>query len=280
MDKSWIGKPHTTNEYSRGLHEFLDFAFKNATVEDTIRGPCPVCRFRTWKTRGIVEDHLICKPFPQNYVIWNSHGQKLVLESSGDSDVMQKAFHPENPIETMINDAFGQYRQQAADIGTSQPLESNEISTEGHKEDSSDFSDFLKDGSETLYQGSKYTKLEFLIKLYHIKVYCRLSDKAMTMILDLLRDAFEDAKLPPSFYEAKKAINKLGLDYTKIATCPNNCMLYWENDSELEACKHCGISKWNPNKKKKQVAKALRYFPLKPRLKRLFMCCKIAEHMR
>ncbi|XP_016476614.2 uncharacterized protein LOC107798160 [Nicotiana tabacum] len=102
----------------------------------------------------------------------------------------------------------------------------------------------------------------------------------MTMILDLLRDAFEDAKLPPSFYEAKKTISKLGLDYTKIPACPNNCMLYWEGDSELEACKHCDTSKWNPNKKKKQAAKVLRYFPLKPRLQRLFMCCKTAEHMR
>ncbi|XP_019258754.1 PREDICTED: uncharacterized protein LOC109236969 [Nicotiana attenuata] len=102
----------------------------------------------------------------------------------------------------------------------------------------------------------------------------------MTMILDLLRDAFEDAKLPPSFYEAKKTISKLGLDYTKIPACPNNCMLYWEGDSELEACKHCGTSKWNPNKKKKQAAKVLRYFPLKARLQQLFMCCKTAEHMR
>lgn len=93
----------------------------------------------------------------------------------------------------------------------------------------------------------------------------------MTMILDLLRDAFEDAKLPHSFYEAKITISKLGLDYTNIPACPNNCMLLREGDSELEACKHCGTSKWNPNKKNKQAAKFLRYFPLKPRLKRLFM---------
>ncbi|XP_016490283.2 uncharacterized protein LOC107810065 [Nicotiana tabacum] len=193
---------------------------------------------------------------------------------------MQEMFHPENPIETMLNDAFGYDRHQAADGGISQPLDSNEISNEAHREDTDDFHDFLKDGSETLHEGSKYTKLEFLIKLYHIKVYCGLSDKAMTMILDLLRDAFEDAKLPLSFYEAKKTISKLGLDYIKIPACPNNCMLYWEGDSELEVCKHCGTSKWNPNKKKKQAAKVLRYFPLKPRLQRLFMCGKTSEHMR
>nr|XP_009789966.1 PREDICTED: uncharacterized protein LOC104237505 [Nicotiana sylvestris] len=235
MDKSWIEKPRNTNEYWLGLDKFLDFAFKNAAVEDTIRCPCPKCGFGKWHTREIVHDHLICKSFPQNYVIWNLHGEKQVVAPSGDRDVMQEMFHPENLIETMLNDAFGYDRHQAADGGISQPLDSNEISNEAHREDTGDFHDFLKDGSETLHEGSKYTKLEFLIKLYHIKVYCGLSDKAMTMILDLLRDAFEDAKLPPFFYEAKKTISKHGLDYTKIPACTNNCMLYWEGDSELEA---------------------------------------------
>ena len=50
------------------------------------------------------------------------------------------------------------------------------------------------------------------------------------MILDLLRDAFEFAKIPDSFYEAKKTINKLCLDYVKIDVCPNDCMLYRGDD--------------------------------------------------
>ena len=33
-------------------------------------------------------------------------------------------------------------------------------------------------------------------------------------------------------------------------------------------------------RKKKRPTKILRYFPLKPRLQRLFMCSKMAEHMR
>lgn len=48
------------------------------------------------------------------------HGEKKLLESSGDRVVMQETFRPENPIETMISDAFGQYRKQSADVGTSQ----------------------------------------------------------------------------------------------------------------------------------------------------------------
>ncbi|KAK6782459.1 hypothetical protein RDI58_020255 [Solanum bulbocastanum] len=96
--------------------------------------------------------------------------------------------------------------------------------------------ELLKDGSQELYEGSKYSKLEFLLKLYHIKCLSGLSDKGMTMILDLLRDAFKFAKIPDSFYEAKKTTNKLSLDYINIDVCPNDCMLYWEDDVNAETC--------------------------------------------
>jgi len=88
----------------------------------------------------------------------------------------------------------------------------------------------------------------------------------------LLKDAFNEAKLPLSFYEAKKTINKLGLNYTKIDACLNDCMLYLRDDEkDLQTCKYCSTSRWNPKKKKKKPAKVLCYFPLKPRLQRLIV---------
>ena len=282
MDKSWISKARNSIDYSIGLSKFLDFAFKNGAVGEMIRCPCPKCGFMKWQTRDIVEDHLLYKPFPQNYVIWDLHGEKQALESSQVEDVFQDSgVQPQNPMEMMINDAFEQYRQHDPNVGASQPLNEDEIVNDEPREDHNGFYELLNDGSQTLYEGSKYTKLEFIIKLYHIKVLCGLSDKAMTMILDLLNDAFEKAKFPPSIYEAKKIINKLGLNYKKIDACPKHCMLYLGDDEKsLDACKHCGTSRWKPNKKKKIAAKVLRYFPLKPRLQRLFTCRKTAKDMR
>ncbi|KAK6789582.1 hypothetical protein RDI58_013382 [Solanum bulbocastanum] len=127
----------------------------------------------------------------------------------------------ENPIGLLINEAFGGLRHESVDV----------------------------DGSQELYEGSKYSKLEFLLKLYHIKCLSGLSDKEMTMILDLLRDAFKFAKIPDSFYEAKKTINKLSLDYINIDAGPNDCMLYWEDDVNADTCKYCHTSRWKPEKK-------------------------------
>ena len=75
-----------------------------------------------------------------------------------------------------------------------------------------------------LYARYEYSKLEFLLKLYQISFLSRLSDKGRTIILNLLRAAFKFAKITVSFYEAKKTINKLCLDYVRIDAYPNDCM--------------------------------------------------------
>jgi len=87
MDKSWIRMPRTTKEYLVGLNQFLEFAFKNGAIEDRIKCPCPQCCFGKWQTRAVVFDHLICKPFPQNYVIWVMHGETTVLQNSESREV-------------------------------------------------------------------------------------------------------------------------------------------------------------------------------------------------
>ncbi|XP_075111448.1 uncharacterized protein LOC142181800 [Nicotiana tabacum] len=214
MDKSWIGMPRTSTEYLLGLNQFLDFAFMNGAIRDKIKCPCPKCGFGKWQTRGIMLDHLICNPFPKNYVTWVLHGEINVLQNSGNVEVTQDAPPPENPIELLSNEAFRGIGHEGVD-------------------------------------------------------------------------------------EAKNTINKLCLYYDKIDACPNDYMLYWEGDANEETCKYCHTSRWKFNeksnnnqvstigkrkeknkKKQKKQAKILRYFPLKPRLQRLFMCSKTAEHMR
>ena len=54
--------------------------------------------------------------------------------------------------------------------------------------------------------------------------------------------------MPKGCYEAKKIITNLGLGYEKIHACPNDCMLYWKENSILDACPVCEISRWKPLK--------------------------------
>ncbi|XP_027188715.2 uncharacterized protein [Cicer arietinum] len=114
------------------------------------------------------------------------------------------------------------------------------------------------------------------------------------MLLDLLRDALpEENVLSKSYYETKKIVSGLGLGYAKIHACPNDCVLYWDKYAKYEVCPKCSTSRWKTTnedvqgngmktseRQKKIPAKILRWFPLKPRLQRLYMSSKVAESMR
>jgi len=74
----------------------------------------------------------------------------------------------------------------------------------------------------------------------------------------------------------------LGLGYQKIDICPNFCMLYYLENAEMTECMTCGHSRYKPRtgRGKTLVAyKKLKYFPITPRLQRLFMSLRTAEHM-
>ena len=98
--------------------------------------------------------------------------------------------------------------------------------------------------------------------------------------------------MPNNYYETKKVLREIGLHYIKIDACPSYCMLYSKEHANENECIVCGVSRWKSSdvhltdelnqslKKNKIPAKALRYFPLKPRLQRLYMSSKTASHMK
>ena len=83
----------------------------------------------------------------------------------------------------------------------------------------------------------------------------------------------------------------------KIDVCVNDCVLYRNEYADLEQCPICMESRWKSihnnvvnksdettiqkeKKNKKVPNKILRYFPLTPRLQRLFMTKHVASDMR
>ena len=112
------------------------------------------------------------------------------------------------------------------------------------------------------------------------------------MLLELLKDAFPHlTALPRSASEAKKLTTDLGLGYKKIHACPNDCMIYWDKRKDQQSCHICKAPRYkssigdkvgesSKSRKLNKPAKVLHYFPLIPRLKRIYMCEKTAKEMR
>jgi len=51
------------------------------------------------------------------------------------------------------------------------------------RNEAKEFYELTRDGEQPLYEGCiRYSRLSFLLKLYHIKCLCGLNDKSLTMI--------------------------------------------------------------------------------------------------
>ena len=106
----------------------------------------------------------------------------------------------------------------------------------------------------------------------------------MNLISDVV---LANHKLPKDMYQLKKLLSGLGMDYQKIDVCQDNCMLFWKEHMNEKKCLKCGKSRFveviNEDGEKvttKVPDKQLRYMPLTPQVKQLFISKKTARHMR
>ena len=92
--------------------------------------------------------------------------------------------------------------------------------------------------------------------------------------------------MPKDFYSTKKLVQGLGLPMEVIHCYFNNCMLFWGEDSDKLNCKFCGYDRYKPRRQasaKRPVNvpyKKMHYFPITPRLQRLYASAAMASHMR
>ena len=54
----------------------------------------------------------------------------------------------------------------------------------------------------------------------------------------------EENMLPKSYYEAKKILCLMGMEYQKIFACPNDCKLYKDKFEENHKCPKCGVLRY------------------------------------
>ncbi|XP_062118752.1 uncharacterized protein LOC133832424 [Humulus lupulus] len=155
---------------------------------------------------------------------------------------------------------------------------------EGHDDT---FMEKIEDAYTPLYpQCTKYTKLSSIVALYKVKTTNGWSDKSFDELLRLLNDMFPlDNMIPKSMYEVRKFLRLFDLGYEKIHACVNDCCLFRKDKENLQECPTCGTSRWMSDKLTKKVrhgvpAKVLRYFPIIPRLKRMFMSKIISKELR
>ena len=90
----------------------------------------------------------------------------------------------------------------------------------------------------------------------HLKVMSKWTNKSFDKLLKLLKLAFPKIELVDSYYEEKKLMTKMGLGYTSIHVCKNDCALFWNENSSKETCLVCSRSRWKMQYGRRLVKKS------------------------
>ncbi|CAN1294319.1 hypothetical protein LINPERPRIM_LOCUS22409 [Linum perenne] len=306
MDKSWISEPNRlSHKFLLGISSFIDFA-RNSYKDGILACPCRRCVNGHRHSENVVITHILENGFSPGYTNWCFHGESMSEYGNLNSNVQDVNVQRDdnaqgqNNVQQFLEEmaiGYGQTRdlRSDADINGEDYHTSPDCeipTTEALNEEATKFYDFLKQTDEELFPGcKKHSKLSFILQMFHMKCLNGWSNKSFQELLSLLRETLpEGDKLPRSSYEVKKIIDALGLGYKTIDVCPNNCMLFWKTDKDKQKCTKCGANRYKEDetndqsistkKKKQKGVKVLRWFPLIPRLQRLFMCSKTASLMR
>ncbi|KAK4857430.1 hypothetical protein QYF36_000604 [Acer negundo] len=224
MDKSWIHESRLSSTFEDGVTQFLDFAFVNNTNE-RIKCPCKNCNNAFRHDRNTVEEHMICDGLDIGYFSnkWIYHGEldltctRLNNDQSGQVDNMHWILHNAFGVVDGGGGEFDGVDRSSLDNDNNGCGDENENGGDREipNDDARRFYNLLKDAEQGLYPGcKKFTKLSFIVRLFHIKCLYGLSDKSITVLLELFKEALPEGEtLPKSFYQTKKIISELGLRY-------------------------------------------------------------------
>jgi hypothetical protein len=209
--------------------------------------------------------------FMPGYETWTFHGEvetRVQIEGEADDDSAGI-----DRMEEMVEALQPEFGRNSEDPPTKEVKE---------------FFKLLEASEEPLHEHTKLSLLAFVTRLIAIKSKYFFSNNCFNDIMQLMGDALpQPHKLPKDMYQCKRLTKSLGMGYEKIDMCPDNCMLFWDEHKDEKKCLVCGkgryvevISEDGENLTTDVAQKQLRYFPLAPRFKRLFLSKKTCESMR
>jgi hypothetical protein len=286
MDTRLDQNRHLRLEFVEGVNEFIEFATSQENFQrfSKLRCPCKKCECRRFHNVDDVMVHLYERGFMNNYYCWTNHGESMprsspvvVDESYYDNGQHREEF---NPFEQMIMDHIG------PEVG--RVIEQGQNMEEYPNPEAKKFYDMLATAQAPLWDGCEnYTQLSASMVALSIKSDYNMSQGCFNRMVQFMGDAMPSGNgMVPNFYQAKKSVTSLGLGVIQIDCCPNGCMLYRNADANdnVTTCKYCGTNRYKISSRrgiqKKVALKKMWYFPITPRLQRLYSSIATASHMR
>jgi len=273
MDRTWIRATRFSDKFTDGVDQFMSYVRDRFNADDVILCPCRHCLNQSSLSQKDVHNHVYLYGWSATYTRWVHHGEAF------DAEIIEIAEDADEPdhLGDVVNEDEADNED---DLGTVEMLADLYTAVEEDGEQPM-FVKVLEDAKHALCPGSVHSRFSFLVRLLHIKSFYRISNTAISVILKLLARSFPNSCLPDSYDKAKTYLKELGLGYELIHVCDNNCVLFRKNLAKADICPKCKESRWvDADGAKRVPKKVLRYFPLIPRLKRMFANKATSEETR
>jgi hypothetical protein len=269
MYNGWSRNMHHSDDWVAKTKDFVDHIF-SLSLTGTVRCPCRRQENSIFLNKERISLDLCQFGFMPGYEVWKHHGEvvlKLNVEEENNDWAGDDVMHE------MLDSLRPELNLSSEDPATL------EVSR---------FFKLLKDSEESLHEHTNVSILAFVTQLMAIKSkYFFFSKNSYNEILRLLGDVLpRPNKLPKDMYHSKTIIKGLGMDYEKIDVCKNNCMLFMKEHEGEKKCLKCGQSRFmevvndeGDNVMTDVAHKQLRYLPLTPRVKRLFLSKNCYAHV-
>jgi hypothetical protein len=202
----------------------MSFVRERFNEDEQILCPCTGCLNHKHLHQNDVERHLLLYGMSSTYTRWINHGEgsdvhvleELVLEDGNDNS-LEEPVHDDG-LDGMLRDLVSS--EHVNDDGHDHGNPSNEAASR--------FKHLIEEAKRDLYPGcTNFSRLTFVIKLLHVKLYYRITNSAFSVFLKILSEAFPEFNTcPKSYDEAKKMLREIELGYISIHVCPNNCVLF------------------------------------------------------
>ncbi|KAK1605765.1 hypothetical protein QYE76_029438 [Lolium multiflorum] len=213
----------------------------------------------------------------------NTEASSSVVNNDPDthSSSPEDSSNARDEIDQLLLDGFDMYPRSSSEEEEGSEDDSEDEDVETYKR-------LVNDGGQQLYPGcKKFSKLQFLVRLLNIKNVRGMTNAAFEDMLTLFREALpEGHSLPKKFHEAKQYIRGVGLAYDTYDVCFNDCIIFRGIHANANVCPVCKTSRWKTErsvvggKRISRVArKVIRHFPLKKRVRRLFISNKTTALM-
>ncbi|KAL6126154.1 hypothetical protein ACLB2K_074205 [Fragaria x ananassa] len=256
-------------KYRSGVEAFIEFALVNARDPYHICCPCTKCENDKDFSAQVIKTHLFLNGINLDYDIWDEHGEAVVYSES-DSDRYSNEIDEDSETDSSGSSIIRGHMEAKCDV------QSDSDGEEYLSGEYTGFRQFVDDGNKPLYPGcTTHTRMAVIVKLYNIKTKHSMSESAYSDVLATFAEFLPTGNsIPDTLSGANKVLTALGMYYTKIDACPNDCILYRKDYEEETKCPRCTKSRWkfdsNDKEREGVTAKTLWYFPIIPRFKRMF----------